>query len=176
MDNKFDKVKPIYYESISDYRKELLETNSTFDGCFSLQDYEDIEKWDLNCKLFETSQTLPPGYSIGFQYVYLNKEDVVIGMVNFRPYALEHPYLSKFGGHIGYNVRPSCRGEGIGNNMLKDFLKICKEDYLLDKVLITCLENNDASRKIILYNNGIFESKIDCPQEKSILERYWIYL
>ena len=175
MEYYFDSVKPEYYGSISQYRDDFLKCNSRFDGCSSLENYEDIEKWDLNNKLFEQESTVPPGYSIGFQYLYIDNGEV-IGMVNFRPKAMEHPYLSQYGGHIGYSIKPNRRGKGIGSKMLSDFLKICKDEYHLDRVLITCMAYNEGSRKVILNNGGVFESKVMYPPEKELLERYWITL
>ena len=44
----------------------------------------------------------------------------------------------------------------------------------LDKVLITCDDDNIASTKIIENNGGIFESKIFKEANKKQLRRYWI--
>jgi len=95
-------------------------------------------------------------------------------MLNFRPKANEHPYLSKYGGHIGYSIKPSKRNNGIGSKMLKDFIELCKKEYDVDKLLILCHSYNEGSRRVILNNGGIFESNILYPPENEILERYWI--
>ena len=171
---KIDIIKKEYYPSILDYRNEMLEADSSFDGCSDLQNYEDIEKWHLNCKLFESKETLPPLYSIGFQFLYL-LDDEVVGMLNFRPEAMSHPMLKKFGGHIGYSVKPSKRNQGIGSRMLKDFLPSCKA-YGLDKVMITCHEDNAGSRKIIIGNGGVFDSKEYFNPDGKYIERYFITL
>lgn len=170
----FTLVKPEHYQSIYEYREEFLACDSKFDGCMELNKYGNIESWDFNNKLFENEATLPPGYSIGFQYLYMD-DDEVIGMVNFRPKAESHPYLSQYGGHIGYSIKPSRRGKGIGTQMLKDFLPIAKS-YGLQKVMISCMEYNDASRKIIINNGGEFENSVLYPPEGAKLERYWIEL
>ncbi len=175
MNYHFEFVNCSHYDSIKEYRKELLDCGSKFDGCSNLQNYENIEKWDLNNKLFEKTDTLPPGYSIAYQYLYMCNDDVV-GMVSFRPLALSHQALKQYGGHIGYNIRPRYRKQGIGTKMLKEFLIICKNDYKINKILITCLENNEGSKRIIIKNGGVFEKKIPCPGEKELLERYWIEL
>ena len=171
----FDKVDPKYYESISDYKNTLLKTNSSFDGCFDLQKYNDIKAWHDYTKLFEKVDTLPDGFSLGFQYLYIDNDEV-IGMLNFRPQALNHDYLKKYGGHIGYSVKPDKRNNGVATRMLKQFLLICKNEYKLDKVLVTCYKDNRTSKKVILNNGGIFESYISEPNESKILERYWIKL
>ena len=169
------KVEQKYYDSIREYRKEMLEANSSFDGCFLLNQYEDIEKWHLNNQLFESVDTCPPGYSIGFIYLYVQDNEVV-GMVNIRPDALNNPMLKQYGGHIGYSVKPSYRKNGIGKRMLKDVLVLCKEEYKLDKVLITCLEDNLGSKKIIVDNGGILENTIVYPPEHKNMHRFWISL
>ncbi len=169
------RVRPEYYPSIAAYRKEMLEAGDSLDGCASLEKYEDIEKWHLNTILFERPDTLPPGYSIGFEYVYLC-DGVLAGMVNVRPKAESHPYLTRFGGHIGYSVRPSMRGRGIGTRMLKEVLKLCKDEYHLKRVLVTCSEDNEGSRKVILNNGGVLENRILYPPEGKMIERYWISL
>ena len=84
-------------------------------------------------------------------------------------------YLEKYGGHIGYSVAPSERRKGYASQMLKLALPKCKE-LGIDKVLITCIEDNIGSRKTILANGGVYESSVYEPDEKINLERYWIDL
>jgi len=168
-------IRKEHYDSIMDYRNQMLQSGDRLDGCSSLEQYEDMEKWHLNLKLFEKKESVPPGYSLGFEYVYLDGDEVV-GMINIRPEALDHPYLKKYGGHIGYSVKPSRRKNGVASNMLKDALKLCKEKFGLQKVLITCKEDNEGSRKVIMNNGGVFEGKISYPPEDTMIERYWISL
>ena len=164
-----------YYEQVWEYRRQMLEAGSSFDGCSSLDQYEDMEKWDLNCRLFESWDTVPPGYSLGFEYLYL-ADDRVVGMVNIRPEALSHRYLKHYGGHIGYSVIPSRRRQGIGTRMLKDALSLCRDEFGLDKVLLTCLKDNGESRGVIIRNGGEYEGDIFYPPVEEYLERYWISL
>lgn len=168
-------IRPEYYGSISSFREEIMNSGCDFEGCQKLDSYEDIEKWDLNCRLFEDPETVPPGYSPAFQYLYLDGDEVV-GMINFRPLALEHVYLKSYGGHIGYSVRPSRRNEGIGSMMLKDMLKIARDQFGSSRILITCRKDNECSKRVIIKNGGVYESDIYYPPEESYLERYWIEL
>lgn len=163
------------YHSIAEYRERFLCSGDTMDGTSNLARYEDIEKWHLNTLLYEDIMTVPPGYSIAFEYAYVD-EDEVVGMVNIRPDALNHPYLKTYGGHIGYSIRPDKRRNSLGTSMLKDALGICKKDFNLKKVLITCLKENVGSRKVIINNGGIFESELFYPPEDKYIERYWIIL
>lgn len=162
-------------EEFNNYRHELIVNNSSSDGTNRIDSFDDMEKWFLDTMLYEKIETCPPGMSIGFQYVYIDEDTKqIVGMIQLRPDALNHPYLKQFGGHIGYSVLPSKRRQGIGNMMLKEFLKIAFNEYKLDRVLITCFEDNEASRRIILANNGAYESSINYPPENKNIERYWI--
>jgi predicted acetyltransferase len=60
------------------------------------------------------------------------------------------------GGHIGYCIRPTARGKGFGNILLRELLKKAKEKNI-PKVLITCDDINIASRRVIEYNGGKLE-------------------
>ncbi len=84
-------------------------------------------------------------------------------------------FLEKYGGYIGYSVAPSERRKGYATDMLKIGLIKCKELGIND-VLITCIDDNEASRKTIQKNGGIYESTVSVPNEGINLERYWIKL
>ena len=57
--------------------------------------------------------------------------------------------------------------------MLKMALPFCKS-IGLDKVLITCNDNNVCSEKTILANGGVYESTIYEPDEGINLKRFWV--
>ncbi|OGJ49965.1 hypothetical protein A2483_01565 [Candidatus Peregrinibacteria bacterium RIFOXYC2_FULL_33_13] len=82
----------------------------------------------------------------------------------------------KQGGNIGYDIRPSERKKGYGNNLLRLALKKAKKTGL-KKALLTCQKDNIASQKIIERNGGIKikESEKDkhYSPEKT---KYWINL
>ena len=97
-------------------------------------------------------------------------------MINLRPKAEEHVFLRMYGGHIGYSVRPSKRMNGVGTAMLRDMLEICRKEYGLKRVLITCLRDNEGSKRVIMNNGGRFECEVYYPPEDSYLRRFWISL
>lgn len=68
--------------------------------------------------------------------------------------------LRKHGGHIGYCIRPSLRGKGYGNLMLGELLKKAAE-MKISRILLTCIETNTASRRVIEYNGGVLEKVED---------------
>lgn len=85
--------------------------------------------------------------------------------------------LLKYGGHIGYGIRYSCWGKGYGTKMLALALKKAKQ-MGINKVLVTCDNDNYASAKVIENNNGKLENIVDnIVSGKSVqTRRYWIEL
>ena len=75
--------------------------------------------------------------------------------------------LLTWGGHIGYGVRPSARGRGAATAALAAMLPLCRERGI-DPALVTCDVDNEASRRTIERNGGVYE---DTRQGKL---RYWV--
>ena len=84
-------------------------------------------------------------------------------------------YLENYGGHIGYSVCPSERRKGYAAKMLAAVLPYCRE-LGLEKVMVSCADNNEGSRKTILKNGGVYDSAVFEPDKKINLEKYWITL
>lgn len=82
------------------------------------------------------------------------------------------PALRKFGGHIGYQIRPSFRKKGYGTLQLKLCLPLVWK-MGIEEALITCDDNNIGSQKIIETNGGILQDKVDNGRS-SLTRRYWI--
>lgn len=86
----------------------------------------------------------------------LNKTNKIIGTSNIR-HCLNDDLLIE-NGHIGYGIRPSCRGKGYATKILALSLEKAKE-MGLNKVLLTCNETNIGSKKVILKNGGVIRRK-----------------
>jgi predicted acetyltransferase len=82
------------------------------------------------------------------------------------------PSLQRFGGHIGYQIRPSMRHKGYGTLQLKLLLPKAWE-LGLKRVMITCDDDNIGSAKIIENNGGILIDKVDNGRS-ALTRRYWI--
>ncbi|MBZ9691908.1 GNAT family N-acetyltransferase [Clostridium sp. M14] len=95
----------------------------------------------------------------------------LIGAIDIRHYLNE--YLLKYGGNIGYGIRPSERKKGYATEMLYLALEECKTKGL-SKVLITCFKSNVASANTIIKNGGILENEI--AEGGNVKQRYWIQL
>ena len=61
--------------------------------------------------------------------------------------------LAEFGGHIGYEVRPSFRRQGVATEMLRQIL-LTDEARRIGRLLLTCAPTNTASNKTIQANGG----------------------
>jgi len=66
--------------------------------------------------------------------------------------------LLRAGGHIGYDVRGSARRRGHATAMLRTALPIAR-DLGIEQALLTCDEDNVASRKVIEANGGVYEDR-----------------
>jgi len=163
-----------YSEQIAEYKQAFLDTNSSMDGCGPLRKSENPTAYIAECKKYTKSDTLPEGLVIATQFLYIRKTDNrLVGMIQIRHYFNE--YLSKFGGHIGYSIKPDERRKGYATSMLNAVLPYCKE-IGLKKILISCIENNIGSEKTILKNGGVYESTVYEQNEKCNLKRFWITL
>ena len=75
--------------------------------------------------------------------------------------------LTEIGGHIGYDIRPSARHCGHATAMLAAALPVA-HSLGIDPALLTCDEDNTASRKVIEANGGVAEDK------RGGKLRYWV--
>lgn len=98
--------------------------------------------------------------------------DVYAGELGVRHHL--NDALRRFGGHIGYKVRPSMRRRGYGKLMCKLGIQEARK-LGITEFLITCDDDNIGSQKIIEANGGILKDKVD--NNRGVLtRRYWIYL
>ena len=76
-------------------------------------------------------------------------------------------WLREYGGHIGYDVRPSARRQGHATAMLREALLVAM-DLGIHPVLITCDNDNLGSRRVIEANGGRF------ADERGGKLRFWV--
>ena len=163
-----------YAEQIAEYKQAFLDADSSMDGCGPLRRCENSITYIAECRKYASPETLPEGLVLATQFLYIRKADNrLVGMIQVRHYF--NDYLSKFGGHIGYSVKPDERRKNYATSMLKAALLYCKE-LDLDKVLITCIDGNIGSEKVIFNNGGVYESNVYEPDMKRNLKRFWVTL
>jgi predicted acetyltransferase len=104
---------------------------------------------------------------------WLVSGDTFLGMASLRPQLNE--YLSERGGNIGYAVRKSERRKGYGKLILKLALPEARKSGL-QKVLITCHDQNAGSIRIIEGAGGVLQDKIKIDGLEISERRYWLKL
>jgi predicted acetyltransferase len=117
-----------------------------------------------------TGETVP---KVPFSVFWLVEADEFIGEASIRHELNAH--LLEEGGHVGYGIRPSRQGRGYGKLILALALEQCRL-LGIGRVLVTCLEDNVASARIIEANGGVLENVIADPAGRGPLRRYWISL
>lgn len=158
-------------EQVMAYRKEFLAIDSRMDGTCALNEYDDFDAWLANVRRYSSPETTPAGKVPSTQYLALDENEHLVGMVNLR-HCL-NDYLLEFGGHIGYSVRPADRKNGYAIQMLKLALDEAKA-LGIDRVRIACDRYNIASAKTIQANGGVLDGERYDPQDSTLTQRYWI--
>jgi predicted acetyltransferase len=98
----------------------------------------------------------------------------VVGFLSFRHRLNE--WLREVGGHIGYAVRESRRRRGYASAALRLGLDRARE-IGLDRVLLTCDDDNVASSRTIEGAGGVLQDVRDQSERgHALLRRYWITL
>ena len=110
---------------------------------------------------------LPVGWVPAIQFLSFDETGLPLGFLALRLSLNDKLFVE--GGHIGYSIRPSQRRKGLAKLQLELGLAEARKQGL-ERVLITCDEDNEASRRTILSAGGVYENTINRSQ------RYWIEL
>lgn len=127
--------------------------------------------WLARLKENSSADTVQSGWVISSTF-FAFLEDRIIGIIDIR-HSLNN-FLSQYGGHIGYSIRPSERGKGYATQMLKLGLEHCRE-IGLSEVMLGCYKDNTASIRTIERNGGLLRRELDYTDGKPMLV-YWITL
>lgn len=96
-------------------------------------------------------------------------DNKVIGITDMR-HKLNKDYFERFG-HVSYYIKKEERNKKYAtkalNLVIKKYIKMCTK-----KILITCLEENEASKKVILKNGGVFEKTVFDKVVNNNISRY----
>lgn len=112
-----------------------------------------------------------PSHFVPSTTYYAFDGDRCVGRLSIRH--LLNEALTRRGGHIGYNVTPSARRQGVATEMLKQSLPLARALAIAD-VLITCADHNIGSWKAIQRNGGTLESTFFDDPAGELVRKYWI--
>jgi predicted acetyltransferase len=98
-------------------------------------------------------------------------DGVLVGRASLR-FELNEFFAEK-GGHVGYAVAPAHRRMGHATEILRQSLIILRAEGI-ERVLVTCNDDNVASARTIESNGGVLESIVPLEDEDGHLRRYWI--
>ena len=155
-------------EDAIDYINEFFVYNSDIHGTANLEEYLDnYEDWLSYMERLANIQTCPSNMCPGYEYFLIRENDnKLVGMINLR-YNLSE-WMLKYGGHIGYSVRPTERRKGY--NKISLYLCLLEARKLgIDKVLLTASDNNLGSVSTILSLDGILEDKVLDYEDETVL-------
>ncbi len=164
-----------YLQSYLEACHELKEQSSLVERGF-FRDPDTYDEWkDTIFARFEDNRldkNLPDGHVPASTFWLVeNGEFVGEGSIRHRL----TPALEKFGGHIGYAIRPRKWNQGYGTIQLKFLLS---EAFKLgiDKALVTCDESNIGSACVMEKNGGVYQDTIDniIDGKPRRTKRYWI--
>ena len=97
-------------------------------------------------------------------------DGVIVGRASLR-YDLDE-FLAHEGGHVGYCVLPARRRRGYATEILRQSVEIARVNGV-DRILVTCDDDNVASAGVIERGGGVYESTVEgrggVPKR-----RYWI--
>jgi predicted acetyltransferase len=114
---------------------------------------------------------IPAGFVPHTTFWLVRGGSEVVGVSNLR-HSLT-PKLLREGGNIGYGIRPSARGQGLGTEILRLTL-VRAVARGLTEALVTCDKGNVASARIIVGNGGTLDSEGFIEERGVMLQRYWI--
>ena len=162
-------------EEIIDYINEFVKYKSNINGTGQLDKFlngytfEETLERDLNMENKEYA--LQNGRCPGKTFLLIRESDnKIVGTINLRWDLNER--LLRFGGHIGYGIRPTERRKGY--NKINLYLGLIEAKKIgLDNVMLDCDVNNIGSDKTLKAVGGKLERKEINPYDGVLTNVYW---
>ena len=125
---------------------------------FTRRQCDSVAGFAAMCARRRLEKTDPPEGFVPATMLWAVDGDRWLGRVSVRHELNEH--LIRFGGHVGYVVRPSARRRGIATTLLRVGLGMLNE-IGVGEALILCAEDNEGSRRVIETVGGELEKIVE---------------
>ena len=102
---------------------------------------------------------------------FLEVDVELVGLFNLRHELSDG--LRKYGGHIGYSVRPSARRRGHARTLCRGAVEEGRK-LGIERFFLTCGTGNIGSARAIERCGGVFEAEYWYEPEKKNVRSYWI--
>lgn len=162
-------------DEIINYVNEFVVYNSDTNGMGSLDKilegytFEEALERCLNMENIEYAKKVGRCQSKTFLLIRKN-DNKIVGMINVRWNLSEE--MKKFGGNIGYGIRPTERRKGY--NKINLYLGLLEAQKLgLEKVMLDCDVNNLGSLKTMQALGGVLERTEVDPYDGILTSVYW---
>ncbi len=167
-------MSPILSQPAEYYKDSFLIALREFlaEGRYDELEYHEIESnFRHSVQRWLDRKTRPRAGLVPESILWLIDDDEFIGRLSIRHHLNER--LLQFGGHIGYEIRPTKRLMGYGKTILRLGLVEAKT-LSISRALVTCDDTNIGSAKIIEANGGVLENIILLAGRGVPTRRYWI--
>jgi predicted acetyltransferase len=152
--------------------KEWGDTHQDGSGLWEADDLSTVEGFAAWTQRLREQSSLPvTAERVPATYWWIVDNNTFLGAITLRH--VLNDKLLEGGGHIGYGVRPSARGRGVATWALSAVLDQART-HGINRVLVTCDEDNVASARTIERNGGVLEDIRDTWLGRT--RRYWIEL
>jgi len=116
---------------------------------------------------------LPPGH-VPSTLLFAFDGSRIVGRVSIRHWL--NDFLLHEGGHIGYAVVPEFRRRGYATRMLGQAVEMARDTFGIERILVTCDDDNVGSIRVIEKNGGVLENVVLGSDGQTRKRRYWIDL
>lgn len=159
-------------ERAEEFKREFFEAGEPVINGSALLDQLEYADWLAKSRSNRNPQTVHDDWVVASTFFAVRKRDEkIIGMIDVR-HSLDNDFLAKYGGHIGYAVRPTERQKGYATQMLRLALAYSKS-LGIARVMLGCYSANTASIKTIEKCGGVcVETKPYADGEP--MRIYWI--
>lgn len=141
-----------------------------FSFCFDLTDDTDWPDYVAERTRLDGVVGLRTG-RVPATFLLATVDDVIVGRASIR-HRLNDQLLAD-GGHIGYGVLPPFRRQGCATEILRQSVTIARA-LGVDRVLLTCADDNVASRTVIERCGGVLDPVWPMTDAELPRRRYWI--